>query len=141
MNYYCSKCHKIIQRDSEAKRIKSMCDATGETVFIKRMKDKIKLTEVWISELSPEPKIYKTKGYYEELNKIGVFIYYNQEGRPTILKGASNDPMEFKTEQEAIAHNESRRVYWENYYKEQVELKKKQLAYAEGMVERFRGSL
>lgn len=37
--YYCSKCHAITQRDSKAQKIKSMCDATGKTVFITRIKN------------------------------------------------------------------------------------------------------
>lgn len=44
--YYCSKCHAITQRDSKAQKIKSMCDITGKTVFITRIKNADKLAEI-----------------------------------------------------------------------------------------------
>ena len=37
--YYCSKCHAITKRESKAQKIKSMCDTTGKTVFITRIKN------------------------------------------------------------------------------------------------------
>lgn len=41
--YYCSQCHAIIKRESKAQKIKSMCDTTGKTVFITRIKNADKL--------------------------------------------------------------------------------------------------
>jgi TRAP-type uncharacterized transport system substrate-binding protein len=53
--YYCSKCHTITQRDSKAQKIKSMCDLTGKTVFITRIKNAdelaIKLRKVFLKNL------------------------------------------------------------------------------------------
>jgi thymidylate kinase len=37
--YYCSKCHAITKRESKAKKIKSICDATGKKVFITNIKN------------------------------------------------------------------------------------------------------
>jgi hypothetical protein len=37
--YYCPKCHAITQRESNAEKIKSMCDETGKTVFITKIKN------------------------------------------------------------------------------------------------------
>ncbi len=41
--YYCSQCHAITKRESKAQKIKSMCDTTGKTVFITRIKNADKL--------------------------------------------------------------------------------------------------
>lgn len=37
--YYCSKCHRITQRDSDAKKIKSTCEETGKKGFITKIKN------------------------------------------------------------------------------------------------------
>ena len=37
--YYCNKCHAISQRESKAKKIKSICDETKQTVFITKIKN------------------------------------------------------------------------------------------------------
>lgn len=80
--YYCSKCNKLTQRDSDKKKIKSTCDESGESVFIVKVKDAdthaIKLRRQFLKNLfALETFTKKERMFLEMAFEQGAKVVFN----------------------------------------------------------------
>ena len=83
--YYCNKCHKITQRESNKDRIKSFCDTTGKTGFITRIKNVDNLAITLSKSFMPNLFDFSSFSTKERLLIYSAF----EQGAKVVLNGLS----------------------------------------------------